>query len=74
MVSWVGLIMILIALLQVPALVNGKRWPELAGFAVIWIIATLYALLISTGVPISTPTELLLSFYNWFYPLIGINF
>jgi uncharacterized membrane protein len=74
MMIWVALAMILIALLQVPALVNRKRWPELAGFGAVWIAATLYALLITAAVPIPNPTELLRSFYSWFYPLIGVNF
>lgn len=66
--------MTFIAFIQVPALINRKRWPELAGFSVLWIAATLYALLIAAGAPIPNPTELLRSFYSWFYPLIGVNF
>ncbi len=64
MIAWVALAMILIALIQVPALVNRKRWPELAGFAAVWIAATVYALLITAGVPIPNPMELLRSFYS----------
>ncbi|MGB4182602.1 MAG: hypothetical protein WBK41_04270 [Dethiobacteria bacterium] len=71
---WVALAMVLIAFIQVPSLFNQKMWPELAGFSVLWIAATLYALLITAGVSIPNPTELLRSFYSWFYPLIGINF
>ncbi|HPU01470.1 MAG: hypothetical protein GX890_05680 [Firmicutes bacterium] len=71
--AWVALIMALIALIQVPSLVNRKRWPELAGFITIWIFATAYALLIASGVSIPNPTELLRAFYSWFYPLIGVN-
>ena len=71
---WVALIMVLIALIQVPSLVNGKKWPELAGFITVWIAATVYTLLITAGVPIPNPTELLRAFYGWFYPLIGVNF
>ena len=70
---WTALAMVLIALIQVPSLVNQKRWPELAGFGAAWIIATFYALLIAADAPIPNPTELLRSFYNWFYPLIGVN-
>lgn len=65
--------MIMMALIQVPAMVNQKKWPELAGYAVVWLAATVYALLITSGVPIPNPTELLRSFYDWFYPLIGVN-
>ncbi len=71
---WVALAMVLMALIQVPAMVNQKKWPELAGYAAVWLAATVYALLIAAGVPIPNPTELLRSFYSWFYPLIGVNY
>lgn len=74
MLIWVALAMIFMALIQVPALVNQKRWSELAGFGAVWIAATVYALLICAGVSIPNPTALLRSFYGWFYPLIGVNF
>lgn len=70
---WTALAMIAIALIQVPSLVNGKRWPELAGFAAVWFVAALFALLVAAGVALPNPTELLRSFYDWFYPLIGVN-
>ena len=71
---WVALAMIAIAFIQVPSLVNGKKWPELAGFSIVWFVAALYALLIASGIQLPNPTDLLRSFYSWFYPLIGINF
>ncbi|NLA26974.1 MAG: hypothetical protein GX878_06215 [Firmicutes bacterium] len=71
---WVALTMVLMALIQVPAMINQKKWPELAGYAAVWLAATVYALLITAGVPVPNPTELLRSFYSWFYPLIGVNF
>ena len=70
---WATLTMIFIALIQVPAMVNQKRWPDLAGYSAVWILATVYALLIAAEVPVPNPTELLRSFYGWFYPLIGVN-
>lgn len=70
---WTALAMLAIALIQAPPLVKGKRWPELAGFSIVWFIAALYALLITAGVSLPNPTELLRSFYTWFYPLIGVN-
>lgn len=71
---WVAAAMIAMALIQVPAMVNQRKWPELAGYAAVWIPAAAYALLVAAGVPIPNPTELLRSFYDWFYPLIGVNF
>lgn len=71
---WVALAMVLMALIQVPAMINQKKWPELTGYAAVWLTATVYALLITAGVPIPNPTELLRSFYSWFYPLIGFIF
>lgn len=71
---WVALAMVLMALIQVPAMVNQNKWSELAGYAAVWLAATVYTLLITSGVPIPSPTELLRSFYSWFYPLIGFNF
>ncbi|HHX58962.1 MAG TPA: hypothetical protein GX706_04345 [Candidatus Moranbacteria bacterium] len=71
---WVALAMIAIAFIQVPSLVNMKKWPELAGFSIVWFVAALYALLIASGIQLPNPTDLLRSFYSWLYPLIGINF
>ncbi|NLA11821.1 MAG: hypothetical protein GX883_06835 [Firmicutes bacterium] len=70
---WTALALIAIALIQVPSLVNGKRWPELAGFTALWLVAALFALLITAGVSLPTPTELLRTFYSWFCPLSGVS-
>jgi len=74
LITWAALAMLLIVLLQVPSLINQKKWEELAGFSVVWAAATLYALLVAAEAPLPNAIELLLSFYNWFYPLIGVNF
>lgn len=66
-------IMLLMAALQAPPLVRQKQWPELAGFGVMWIAATVYAALITTGVNIPNPTELLRPLLQSFYRLIGLD-
>ena len=48
---WVALIMIPLALLQVPSLVNRKQWGELAGYSLVWLMAATYALLVTAGSP-----------------------
>lgn len=70
---WVALTMILMALIQAPAMINRKKWPELAGYSAVWILAAAFALLIAAKVPLPNPFELLHAFYSWFYPLIGVN-
>lgn len=74
MLAAVVLVMLFIALIQVPALVNQKKWPELAGFSVVWSGAAIYALLVTAEIPLPNPIELLGSFYGWLYPLIGVRF
>ncbi|MGI6615238.1 MAG: hypothetical protein ACOX30_04335 [Dethiobacteria bacterium] len=74
MIVWAALAMLLIVLLQVPSLISQKKWGELAGFSIVWTTATLYALLVAAEAPLPNAIELLLSFYRWFYPLIGVNF
>ncbi len=66
-------IMVSLALLQAPSLVNQKQWGELAGFGAMWIFATTYAILITADVPIPNPTELLRPVLEAFYRLIGLN-
>lgn len=70
---WIAMIMIALALIQVPAMVNQRRWAELGGYGAVWLAATAYALLIAAGVPLPNPTEALRAFYDWFYPLIGVE-
>ena len=54
---WVALIMIPLALLQVPSLVNRKQWGELAGYSLVWLMAATYALLVAARS--SQPVEVL---------------
>lgn len=74
MIAAVVLVMLLIALLQAPSLVNRKKWPELAGFSAVWFTAAIFALLVTAAVPLPNPIELLGSFYGWLFPLIGVHF
>jgi hypothetical protein len=67
------LIMFLLALMQLPSLVNQKQWGELAAFAVLWLFATAYALLIGADVPVPNPTEVIRAIFTWFYDLVGLN-
>ncbi|MEW5786066.1 MAG: hypothetical protein AB1767_13500 [Bacillota bacterium] len=66
-------IMILIAILQIPPLLKNKQWPELAGFGAIWVFATVYIALLSAGVPIANPTEILRPLLQGFYRWIGLD-
>ncbi len=65
--------MIIMALLQVPSLINQKQWPELAGFTVMWVFATTYAILITAQVAIPNPTEILRPLLQAIYRLIGLE-
>ncbi len=41
LIVWTG--MSLIAIIQIPTLINKKQWRELICFAILWIIAGVYA-------------------------------
>lgn len=56
---WVVLIMALIAIFQVPVLLRQKQRGELLGFSALWLIATVFALLVVLDVPLPTLLELL---------------
>jgi hypothetical protein len=65
---WVILIMISIAIYQVPGLLQQKMWRELAAFALVWLTAGIYALLVVMRYPLPTVIEML-SFVNKMLPL-----
>lgn len=56
---WVVLIMALIAIFQVPVLLRQKQRGELLGFSALWLIATVFALLVVLDVPLPTLLEIL---------------
>lgn len=55
----VVILMLLIALFQVPIIVNKKRWRELIAFALLWSIALAYALLVASPAVFPNPTDVL---------------
>ncbi len=67
---WVVLIMSLIAIFQVPALLRQKQWGELLGFSALWVIATVFALLVVLDVPLPTLLEILDFVYGSVFQLV----
>ncbi len=63
------MIMVLIALFQVPALVRHGYWGELAAFSLLWIISGAYATLVVLNVPLIAPTDLLIEYLPRLLPL-----
>jgi hypothetical protein len=74
LIVWTG--MFIIALLQLPILINKKQWKELASFAVLWIIAGIYASLIlgtfAGAIAVPNHSELLNRFFTALYSRLGI--
>lgn len=56
---WVILIMISIAIYQVPGLLRQKKWRELAVFALVWLVAGIYAFLAVMRYPLPSVIEML---------------
>jgi hypothetical protein len=71
---WTG--MLIMALVQVPVLINRKQWKELAAFTVFWVVAGIYASLIlgtfAGDLAIPNHTELLIRFFNTLYGWMGM--
>jgi len=65
---YVGVLMVFIALFQVPIIIKKRRWRELAAFAVIWSLAFAYALLMAARAPLPNPTEVLGSVLDRIFP------
>ncbi len=70
---WVALFMILLALLQVPSLINRKQWGELAGYSLVWLMAATYAMLVAARVPLPRPVEVLRPLFQALYRLLGLK-
>ncbi len=72
---WTG--MLVIALMQVPVLINKKQWKELVAFAVFWVIAGIYASLIlgtyAGDIAVPNHTELLDRFFTALYQRLGME-
>lgn len=66
-------IMLCIAALQAPPLIKQKQWPELMGFAAVWLTAAVYSTAIAAGVPLLSLPELTGSLLETGYRLIGVD-
>jgi len=72
---YVILIMVAIAFFQVPGLLRGKRYRELLGFSLMWILAGAYSVAVAEGFPLPTIMDVLgfaysripvlQDFFNW---------
>jgi hypothetical protein len=58
------LIMIIMALFQGYIMIKQKQWGEFIAFAVLWIIATTYGVLVIMNVPIPRPGEVIVSLFE----------
>ena len=72
---WLG--MLIIALAQVPILINKKQWKELIAFSAFWVIAGIYASIIlgtyAGNMVVPNHTELLDRFFTALYHRLGIE-
>ena len=73
----VWLVMLIIALGQVPILINKKQWKELIAFSAFWVIAGIYASIIlgtyAGNMVVPNHTELLDRFFTALYHRLGIE-
>ncbi|HHU81956.1 MAG TPA: hypothetical protein GXZ26_03045 [Firmicutes bacterium] len=60
------LVMILIALYQVPRLIRDQQRRTLLVFAIIWFLVTVYGSLVLSDVPVPRPTEVIYTFFARF--------
>lgn len=56
---WLIIIMVSIALFQVPPLLRRKQWRELLGFGLIWLSAIFYASLVVMDFPLPSIMDIL---------------
>ena len=56
------LIMIALALFEVPSVVRNKMWRELVAFGVFWSFATIYGALLLADVTLPRPGALIINF------------
>lgn len=72
------MVMMALAFLQVPPLVNRKQWGELAAFAGLWVVAGVYAFLVFgfhiRGAPIiPTLVDVLTPLLSRIYERLGLD-
>lgn len=65
------LAMLIIAALQVPALISRRQWGELAAFIALWLGASLYAVLVTLDVQIPNLTRIIADVITTYLPLPG---
>lgn len=61
---WVVVVMISIAIYQVPRLLRQKQWRELLAFGMVWLIAGVYAFLAAMEFPMPTLIEIVTLIYE----------
>lgn len=57
------LVMILIALYQVPLLIREQQRRTLLVFTILWLLATVYGSLFLSNVPVPRPTDVIYTFF-----------
>jgi len=57
------IIMILIALYQVPRLIRNKQRRVLLVFGFFWLLTTVYGSLVLSDIPVPKPTEIIFNFF-----------
>jgi hypothetical protein len=58
------LVMILIALYQVPRLIREEQRRTLLVFGIIWLLVTVYGSLVLSDVPVPRPTNVIYAFFE----------
>ena len=58
------IVVLLIAVYQVPPLLQNKQYRELLGFGLIWFTAVIYISLVLFGFPLPTVVEVLVFMYD----------
>ncbi|NLC11073.1 MAG: hypothetical protein GX767_02330 [Firmicutes bacterium] len=58
--TYIIIIMLIMATFVGGGLIRKRSFKELAAFSVLWLIATAYALLVATRVPLPSPVEMII--------------
>jgi hypothetical protein len=58
------LIMIVMALITLPPLIKDKKWGEVAVFTGLWILATIYSLILILEIPIISPGDIIFALFE----------
>ncbi len=61
---WFLLLMVVIAVVEVPSLIRKRWWRELMVLALVWLMATVYGILVIAGIPIPQPTRVITTFFQ----------